>query len=144
MKPTPKDWPRISVALWYKQPLEAIDWLCNAFGFEVKLKVVGEDGELRHSELTFGGGLVMVGAEKGTKHRQMPYRRSPLSLAGANTQNMMVHVDDVDAHCARARAAGATIIAEPTNADHGHWENRTYEAEDLEGHHWWFSQRIRG
>jgi uncharacterized glyoxalase superfamily protein PhnB len=58
---------------------------------------------------------------------------------------MMVFVDDVDAHCARARELGATIVAEPKSSDYGedYWEDRSYEAVDLEGHHWWFCQRIR-
>jgi uncharacterized glyoxalase superfamily protein PhnB len=55
-------------------------------------------------------------------------------------------VDDVDAHCARARAAGAIVTTEPQTTDYGdeYWADRTYEATDLEGHHWWFIQRVRG
>ena len=37
---------------------------------------------------------------------------------------------DVDAHYARARAAGATILS------------RRYRAEDLEGHRWTFATRL--
>ena len=39
MKPTPPGWPRISTALYYDDAAEAIDWLCKAFGFELRLKV---------------------------------------------------------------------------------------------------------
>ena len=42
MKPPPKDWPRISSALAYDDAATAIDWLCRAFGFKVRLKVEGE------------------------------------------------------------------------------------------------------
>jgi len=54
-------------------------------------------------------------------------------------------VDDVEAHCARARAAGAKIRSEPTTTDYGedHWTDRGYECEDIGGHHWWFYQRLR-
>jgi uncharacterized glyoxalase superfamily protein PhnB len=54
-------------------------------------------------------------------------------------------VDDVDAHCRTARAAGAKIAEEPTTTEHGdeHPVNRTYRAVDLEGHQWWFLQRVR-
>jgi uncharacterized glyoxalase superfamily protein PhnB len=57
----------------------------------------------------------------------------------------MVYVDDVEAHCARARAAGARILVGPQTTDYGeeYWTDRGYEAEDLEGHHWWFYQRLR-
>ena len=51
-----------------------------------------------------------------------------------------------EAHCERAREAGAIIRVEPTTEDYGeeYWADRTYEAEDLEGHHWFFMQRLRG
>ena len=58
---------------------------------------------------------------------------------------MMVYVDDAIAHCERARAAGARIIAEPAVHDYGedYWTDRGYECEDPEGHRWWFYQRLR-
>lgn len=98
MKPTPPGWPRISTSLYYDDPARAIDWLCEAFGFEVKLKVVGENGAIEHSELTFGEGLVMVGGASDAKREKFPYRRSPTQAGGVNTQNLMVYVDDVEAH----------------------------------------------
>ena len=50
------------------------------------------------------------------------------------------------AHCARARQAGARIVAEPEVHDYGdaYWADRSYGAIDPEGHLWWFSQRLRG
>ena len=57
MKPTPPGWPRISTALYYDDAQPAIDWLCRAFGFEVRLKVEGEGGAIEHSELVFGDGV---------------------------------------------------------------------------------------
>src|SRR5688572_76561 len=50
-KPLPMGWPRISGAVFYDEPARAIDWLCAAFGFEVRLKVEGEGGRIEHSEL---------------------------------------------------------------------------------------------
>ena len=146
MRSTPPGWPRISTALYYQDPAKAIDWLCRAFGFELRLKIEGDGGRIEHSELTFGDGLIMVGDERaGSQHPRSTYRRSPRSMGGGNTQNMMLYVDDVDSHYTRARAAGAIIVSEPKNTDYGedYWEDRGYEAEDLEGHHWWFYQRLR-
>jgi uncharacterized glyoxalase superfamily protein PhnB len=140
MKTTPPGWPRITPALYYQHAAQAIDWLGNAFGFEVRLKVEGDGGRIEHSELTFGDGLIMVGEVQKT-----PGRRSPRALDGGNTQGLMVYVDDVEAHCQRARAAGARIVAEPSTHDYGedYWSDRGYECEDLEGHRWWFFQRLR-
>lgn len=145
MKPTPPGWPRVSVSIYYEDPRSAIDWLCKAFGFEVRLLVEGDAGSVEHSELTFGEGMVMVGAAAGSKLEKFPWRRAPGAIDGGNTQNMMIYVDDVGAHCKRAREAGAKITAEPTVHDYGedYWTDRGYECVDPGGHHWWFYQRLR-
>ncbi len=144
MNPTPKGWPRISSAVFYQHPAAAIDWLTRVFGFEVRLRVEGEAGRVEHAELTFGEGLISLGEIAGRPERT--WAGAPASLGGTCTQALCVIVDDVDAHCARARAAGATISVEPATHDYGddYWADRTYEAVDLEGHHWWFMQRVRG
>ncbi len=141
MKPTPKGWPRISVAIIYEDPASAIDWLCRAFGFEVRLKVEGEGGSIVHSELEYGEGLIMVAGPSKEKGHQ-----SPRAFGGANTQNLMVYVDDLDAHLARAKEAGAKITTEPKVSDYGeeYWTDRSYQAEDPDGHRWYFAQRLRG
>jgi uncharacterized glyoxalase superfamily protein PhnB len=141
MKPTPPGWPRISSGLYYDDAAKAIDWLCEAFGFEVRLKVEGEGGRIEHSELTYGDGLIMV---SDLKPEKLPFAKSPRQ-AGGNTQNLFVYVDDLDAHYARARAAGAKIVMEPKTADYGeeYWTDKDYGCEDVGGHQWWFAQRLR-
>ena len=146
MNPPPADWPRISSSLYYEDASGAIDWLCRAFAFEVQLKVNGENGRVEHSELIFGGGLVMVGSLGGDKAHDFPYRRAPSQAGNINTQNMFVYVDDIEAHCKRARDAGATVVVEPKTTDYGeeYWSDRGYECVDVGGHHWFFAQRLRG
>jgi uncharacterized glyoxalase superfamily protein PhnB len=80
MKPTPQGWPRISSAVFYDDAAAAIPWLCRVFGFEVRLKVEGENGRIEHSELAFGDGLVMVGTAGGkSQARPGPRRRGSAS-----------------------------------------------------------------
>ena len=146
MKPTPSGWPRIAPGVYYRDASTMIDWLCTAFGFELRLKVQGDQGRVEHSELVYGDGVVMVGEQLfGDARRFGTDRKSPL-LAGCNTQNLMVYVDDVDAHCGQARQHGARVIAEPELHDYGddYWADRAYGCLDPEGHLWWFTQRIRG
>jgi uncharacterized glyoxalase superfamily protein PhnB len=151
MKPTPPGWPRISTAAFYEDPQKAIDFLVRAFGFEVRLKVEGDDGDIVHSELVFGDGVVMVATAGGSKaqaeakKRDTAFQKSPKALGGANTQTMMLYVEDVEAHETRARAAGAHVTMPITTSDYGeeYWSDKSYEAVDLEGHHWWFVQRLR-
>jgi uncharacterized glyoxalase superfamily protein PhnB len=146
MKPTPPGWPRISSSAFYQDAAKAIDWLCDAFGFEVRLRVEDDAGRIVHSELVYGEGLVMVSQEALESDRPWKrYMRSPRSLDGRTTQAMMIFVDDVDAHCAHARSRGATIVEEPTTNDHGddYWTDRSYGALDPEGQLWWIVQRLR-
>lgn len=138
-------WPQIAAAVYYDDASAAIDFLCQAFGFEVRIRVDGEAGAVEHSELVYGSGVIMVSSIA----RDRPHRShctSPHTLDGANTQSLMVQVDDVDAHCEAARSAGAAIVEEPATQDYGpdYGAHRTYHAMDPEGHHWWFMKVVRG
>jgi uncharacterized glyoxalase superfamily protein PhnB len=134
--------------MFYSDPKRAIQWLCDAFGFQVRLLVEGESGRVEHSELEYGDGLIMVaGAGPDYQKAGEPWRQrlaSPPMLDGRVTHNLAMHVDDVDAHCERARKAGAEICYEPQTTDYGddYWSDRNYAAIDPEGHVWWFMQRI--
>jgi uncharacterized glyoxalase superfamily protein PhnB len=145
MKPTPKGWPRLSSAVFYQDANAAIEWLCKAFSFELRLKVDGEGGRVEHSELTYGDAVIMVGDERAQVAKDRPFA-SPKTLGGKSTQSAMFYVDDVEAHCAHARGAGAEITYEPKVSDYGedYWSDKSYQARDPEGHLWWFCQRLRG
>jgi len=80
----------------------------------------------------------------GVKPEKFPHRKSPTDLGGANTQNLFVYVDDIEAHFNRAKDAGATIVSEPKTVDYGdgYWKDRSYECVDIGGHHWWFAERL--
>jgi uncharacterized glyoxalase superfamily protein PhnB len=145
MKPTPAGWPRMSASVYYDDPHAGIDWLCRAFGFELRLKVEGDDGTIHHSELCLADSLVMVSGTGGDEPWQRAYR-SPQAIGGAVTQALCFFVDDVDAHHARATQLGAQIVRAPKTTDYGddYWTDRSYGALDPEGHLWWFMQRLRG
>jgi len=130
-KRAPSGWSRITPSVFYDDPNAAVDWLANAFGFHVRLRVPGSNGKLMHSELEFEDAVIMVGP---TYERW----KSPKSIAGVMTQGLYVFVNDVDAHYKRAREAGAKIIAE-LEEYHGH---RRYRVEDLEGHEWGFAEAV--
>jgi uncharacterized glyoxalase superfamily protein PhnB len=146
MRPTPLGWPRLSVSVYYDNAPKAIDWLCTAFGFEVRLKVESAERRIEHSELVFGEAVVMV-AQSGAnpRHPKSPRGASPASLGGVITQGVMIYVDGVDDHYRRAVAAGATILDEPQLHDYGpeYWAVRSYGALGLEGHLWSITERVR-
>ena len=96
-----------------------------------RLRIEGEGGRIEHSELTYGDGLIMVGEAGGKASRPVPLPCvSPRAVGDRLTQALCVCVDDADAHCARARAAGAIIAEEPTTHDYGddYWSDRSYRA----------------
>ena len=121
---------RIFPFLRYQDAPAAFEWLARAFGFEKQMLVPGPDGTIAHAQLRYGGGLVMIGSavEDGMN------LKSPAALGGS-TQGIYVHVDDVDAHHDRAKAAGAEIVMELADTEYG---SREYLARDLEGHVWSF------
>ncbi|PTT82353.1 glyoxalase, partial [Pelomonas sp. HMWF004] len=138
--------PRLSSALYCRHARDAIAWYQQAFGFAVEIIVDDGDGGVAHSELRYGEALIMVAQPSADRDARFGVTGSaPGSAGGSNTQSLFLYVDDVDAHCAQARAAGARITYEPADSDHGpeHWCDRTYACVDPEGHLWWFSQRLR-
>jgi uncharacterized glyoxalase superfamily protein PhnB len=112
--------------LVYPDVREAVAWLSAAFGFVERLQI----GENHRSQLSFGGGAVIVG---DVRHDRRPPRE------GEVTHSVTVRVDDVNTHCARARAHGARILMEPTDFEYG---ERQYTAADLAGHQWTFSETL--
>lgn len=120
----------IAPYLLYEDGAAAVTFLTSAFGFEEKERMVEPDGRVRHAELRLGDDNLYLGQPGGDY-------RGPKRL-GASTVLLHVFVDDVDAHCARARAAGADIVEEPADQEYG---DRRYAAEDPEGHVWYFAQR---
>lgn len=126
----------LSSAVSYLDPKAAFRWLEEAFGFEPVMVILDKDGNLGHSEMSYGDSVVMIGSEWSADHR------SPKSLGGKNTQTVHVQLaegDDIDAHCARAQKAGAEILQEPSTQFYG---DRTYRAKDPEGHVWTFGVTV--
>lgn len=126
----------LSSALFYQDPKAAFRWLEDAFGFEPLFVLLDAEGNLGHSEMTFGNSVVMIGTEWSDDHK------SPKSVGGRNTQTVHVQLaagEDVDAHCEQARKAGAEIVQEPDTQFYG---DRTYRAKDPEGHIWTFGVTV--
>jgi uncharacterized glyoxalase superfamily protein PhnB len=123
-------YPSICPYLFYEDGVAAMDWLAKAFGLRERMRTVNADGALGHAEMELGEGVVMMGSP--------PDHKNPSHL-GQVTVGIHVHVDDVDAHYATAKAAGAHIENPPADQPYG---VRMYGALDCEGHQWWFAQPL--
>jgi uncharacterized glyoxalase superfamily protein PhnB len=124
---------RIIPCLRYRKAPEAIDWLCNAFGFDKHLAVPGENDTIAHAQLTFGNSMVMLSSAQDSEFGRL--MKQPDEIGGSETQTNYVIVPDADAHYAKAKAAGAEMVMEIKDQDYG---GRGYSCRDLEGHIWSF------
>ena len=124
-------WSDLIPFIRYEDAPAAIDFLERAFGFERHSVHEGADGRIEHAELTHGTGMLMLGSTRDDDSSA----RTPRQLDGATTGGIYVVVDDVDAHCERARQAGAEIVQELADQDYG---SRDYAARDPEGFVWNF------
>lgn len=108
--------------LAYSDVPAATQWLANAFGFSIRLRI-----GTHRAQLEFGTGAVVV-------------RQGEAPVPGVSPSHLiMVRVEDVDAHYARALSVGAQVPAPPTTHPYG---ERQYAAPALAGHWWVFSQSV--
>lgn len=118
----------------YRDAAGAIEWLCDAFGLERHMVVPGpQDGTIAHAQLVIGNGMIMLGSTFDDDFGKL--QKPPIDVGGVGTQSAYVIVEDVDAHYARAVAAGAEIVMDIKDEDHG---GRGYSCRDPEGHVWNF------
>src|SRR3954452_21955965 len=108
----------------YDDAHAAIEFLEKAFGFERHAVYEGDGGVVEHAQVKGAGGWLMLGSSR------------PDSPYDIGRQSVYVVIDgDVDAHCERARAAGAEVFREPEDQDYG---GRDYSCRDPEGNIWSF------
>lgn len=112
--------------LAYPDVAEATRWLCDAFGFTLRLRIANH-----RAQLNVEGGAVVV--------TERPRREGQDSPGVDVAHAVMVRVADVDRHHERAKASGARILRPPTDYPYG---ERQYSAQDVGGHFWTFSQSI--
>lgn len=117
----------------YRDVTSAVEWLCEAFGFERDVVVRERDGSIFYAQLRYGSGMVMLGGvREGDLDKLM---RQPDEVGGAETQCCYLVVDDADAHYAKATAHGAEILLELKTDGLG---RRGYSCRDPQGHIWNF------
>lgn len=134
--------PTVIPMLSYEDGAAALTWLASAFGFVERARMVDAAGRLTHGEMEVGGGgLIMLATpsadyESPKRHQVVCERMRRWHAVPWVIDGVLVYVDDIDAHFARANAAGATMLSEIENGFPG----RRYRVEDLEGHRWMFMQ----
>jgi uncharacterized glyoxalase superfamily protein PhnB len=119
---------KIIPSIRYKDCEKAIEWLCEAFGFEKHLTVPGDAGSILHAQLVYNDCMIMFGsAHEGDEFGSL--NSSPSELEGQNTASIYMVVVDVDAHYKKAVGKGAEIVLDIRDEDYG---GRGYTCKDLE------------
>jgi uncharacterized glyoxalase superfamily protein PhnB len=125
------DLARVGLTLHYARPTAAARWLASTFGFESPSPLPeGEDPLVDEQygfpwiEFHVGNASIMI----------EPLAGPPVDHAQV-THEPWVFVDDLEAHLARTRENGATIVQDIES--HGF---TSYVALDLEGRRWRFAQ----
>jgi uncharacterized glyoxalase superfamily protein PhnB len=113
--------------LSYEDVGRAIDWLCEAFGFQLRLRIANH-----RAQLNVGDGAIVL-AELAAAGIDSPPDIDRRSHA------VMVRVENADRHYEQAKSYGVTILRKPADYPYG---ERQYSCRDLGGHIWTFSQSI--
>ena len=129
--------PTITPALRYADAPAAIEFLCEAFGFERHAVYADPENPkiIHHAQLTLGNGMVMLSSAVPGEAQERYRLRTPAE-AGGITACICVVIDDPDAHHAHAVARGAEIVTPPH--DNEGYPGRSYNARDPEGYDWDF------
>jgi uncharacterized glyoxalase superfamily protein PhnB len=119
-------------SLRYRNALAAIDWLCRAFGLTRNAVYMGEGDSVAHAQLTFGGGMIMLGSvDNGSEYGKLMVHPDEIGLR--ETRGIYLAVPDADAVYAMAKAAGAVMVFDIRDMDYG---GRGFTCRDLEGYLW--------
>jgi len=121
--------PSVIPILPYPDVREAVAWLTRVFGFVERMRIA-----VHRAQMNIGGEGAMIVAE------YIDRTRRPERGADHISHQIMVRVDDVDAHHARAVREGAEILEAIVEHVFG---ERQYVVRDVGGHRWTFSQTIR-
>ena len=122
--------------LRYERADLAIDFLCDALGF-ARHAVFADDADptiIHHAQLSYGDGMVMLGSAGNGGPAEALYGWQTPARLGGITQCVCLIVDDVEAHCAQATAAGAEIVTAPHDNDG--YPGRSYDVRDPGGNIW--------
>ena len=136
------NYPDVIPMVAYEDGPKAMDWLSSAFGFRERARMLDKSGRLSHGEMQAGDGVIMLATptpdyQAPRHHRESCEPARKWSTVPYVVDGLLVYVDDVDAHFARAKQKGATILSEVETNENG----KLYRAEDVEGHRWMFMQR---
>jgi PhnB protein len=133
-KPVPDGFRTVTPFLVCAGASDAIAFYTRAFGATELMRLPGPDGRLLYAAIRIGDSAVMLNDEFPAMGSLGPKARGGASVT------IHLFVDDVDAACARAVAAGATVRMPVQDM---FWGDRYGLVEDPFGHVWSLATHLR-
>lgn len=127
-KPIPAGHHTVTPYLAIKDAVKALEFYKKAFGATEKYELIMPDGRLGHGEIGLGDSLIMLADEFPEYGGKAP------QTLGGSPVSIHLYVEDVDAFCKKAVAAGATQRKPVMDQFYG---DRSGQLEDPFGHLWW-------
>ena len=104
---------------------ELIDFVCNAFGGEVRAREIRPDGSIMHAEVRIGDSMIMLA--------------DPTGAIGPMPTSIYLYVEDCDRVYRQALEEGAESIFDIMNLPSG---ERYGGVKDGSGNIWWIATHV--
>ena len=132
MSATPQGYHSVTPSLTVRDAAAALDFYTRALGAEVLFSMPEPSGKVMHAEFTIGDSRMMISDEYPDYGAYAP----EVGKGGL----FMIYVPDVDDAFAKAVAAGATPLQEPTDM---FWGDRSGKISDPYGYRWTLASHVR-
>ena len=133
VQPIPAGYPRVTPYLYVDGGAAAIDFYVGVLGATESVRMAGPEGKIGHAELKIGDSLIMLADASAEMGGQTP------GSLGGTPVTLMVYVEDVDAVCDKAVAAGATM---ERDVDVQFYGDRAGQFVDPFGHKWFIATHV--
>lgn len=112
----------------------SLEFYEEAFGFSRGSTMTGPGRGILHAEMTYQGKTIIMFSPEGAWSPM----RTPAHGGGEPSFSLYVYCADVDGLARQARAAGATVLAEPEEM---FWGDRMVRLRDPDGYLWSFASK---
>jgi uncharacterized glyoxalase superfamily protein PhnB len=120
----------VTVSMNYRDAPRAIEWLCQAFGFQKHAIYPGPNNTIIQAELTLGNGMIMLSTAEKENPYNKRFMKQPDEIDGAETRCVNLIVPDPDAVYNRVKETGGKILLD---IEDKHYGGRGFTCCDFEG-----------
>lgn len=120
----------------YRDPIQAADWLSEAFGIDRETEATDSSGNLLYIRMRLGDSHLLIGSATGASEDAST--TEPSQLSGSRLLDLYLSVEDITPAFERATAAGAPVLEQPYTDDEGF---SYFVCSDIGGYTWTIGTR---